>query len=154
MIDVDLLETDYRGIITTFVLNTMLHHVGMIWIIENHEDLKYDMEIQNSDWMTYGPCYNTYICKKLHGKVFEAFIINAITDRYNIMCYIGAYERELQTYICDDGISGGGCPLSTNSTTEALESLGATIDFIGCWIKALEPNFLERCHLYTHFMTK
>ena len=59
----------------------MLHHVGMIWIIENYEDLKYDMEIQNSDW-------NTYICKKLHGKVFEAFIINTRTDRYNIMCYI------------------------------------------------------------------
>ena len=32
--------------------------------------------------------------------------------------------------------------------------LGATIDFIGCWIKALEHNFLERCHLYTHFMVE
>ena len=33
------------------------------------------------------------IFKKLHGKLFEAFIINARTDRYNIMCSIGAYER-------------------------------------------------------------
>ena len=32
-IDLDILETDYQEIITTFVLNTMLHHVGMIWII-------------------------------------------------------------------------------------------------------------------------
>ena len=47
MIALDLLETDYQKIITTFVLNTMLHHVGMIWIIENNEDLKYDMEIQD-----------------------------------------------------------------------------------------------------------
>ena len=47
MIDFDLLETDYQEIITTFVLNTMLHHVGMIWIIENNEDLKYDMELKN-----------------------------------------------------------------------------------------------------------
>ena len=47
MIYLDLLETDHQEIITTFVLNTMLHHVGMIWIIENHEDLKYDMEIKN-----------------------------------------------------------------------------------------------------------
>ena len=46
-----------------FLLNKMLHHVGMIWIIENHEDLKYDMEIQNSDWITGGPWYNTSICK-------------------------------------------------------------------------------------------
>ena len=43
MVDLYLLETDYQKIITTFVLNTMLQHVGMVWIIENHEDLKYDM---------------------------------------------------------------------------------------------------------------
>ena len=61
MIDVSLLETNYQEIITTFVLNKMLHHVGMIWIIENREDLKYDMEIHNSDWITGGPWYNTSI---------------------------------------------------------------------------------------------
>ena len=126
MIDSDLLETDYQEIITTFILNTMLHHVGMIWIIENLEDSKYDMELQNSDWMTGGPCYNTYICKRLHGKVFEVFIINARTDRYNIMCSIYAYYRENQSYRCDDGRSGGGYPLPTNSTTTSLESLSAT----------------------------
>ena len=74
----------------------MLHHVGMIWMIENHEDLKYDTELQNSDWMTGGPWYNTSICKKLHGKVFGGFIINERTDRYNIMCSIDTYGRENQ----------------------------------------------------------
>ena len=102
--------------------------------------------------MTGGPWYNISICKKLHGKVFEGFIINARTDRYNIMCSIDAYEKEHQLSSCDDGISGGGCPLTTTSMTEALESLGATIDFIGCWLKALEHNFLERCNLYTRYM--
>ena len=34
MIDVDNLNTTYQDIIITFVLNTMLHHVGMLWIIE------------------------------------------------------------------------------------------------------------------------
>ena len=33
MIDVDMLNTTYQYIITTFVLNKMLHHVGMLWII-------------------------------------------------------------------------------------------------------------------------
>ena len=51
MIDVYLLDTTYQEIINFFVLNTMLHHVGMLWIIENHEELKYDMDIQNSDWL-------------------------------------------------------------------------------------------------------
>ena len=43
--------------------------------------------------MTGGPWYNTYIFKKLHGKLFTAFSINSRTDRYNIMCYIDAYEK-------------------------------------------------------------
>ena len=29
--------------------------------------------------------------------------------------------------------------------------LGATIYFIGCWIKSLEHNLLEHCNLYTHY---
>ena len=49
MTDVYLLENNYQEIITNFVLNKMLNHVGMICIIENHEYLKYDMDIQNSD---------------------------------------------------------------------------------------------------------
>ena len=68
------------------------------------------------------------------------------------MCSIDAYERYNQLSSCDYGISSGGCPLPTNSTTAALESLGATIYFIGCWLKALENNFLKRCNLYTHYM--
>ena len=66
MIDVDNMNTTYQDIITTFVLNTMLHHVGMLLISENHEQLKYDTDIHNSDWMTGSLWYNTYICNKLH----------------------------------------------------------------------------------------
>ena len=69
----------------------MLHHVGILWVIENYEQLKYDMDIQNIDWMTGGPWYNTSIFNKFRGKLFEGFIINAGTDRYNRMCSIGEY---------------------------------------------------------------
>ena len=93
MIDVDNLNTTYQDIITTFVLNTMLHYVGMLCTTETHEQLKYDLDKHNSEWMTGGPWYNTSICKKLPGNVFEGFIRNAITDRYNIMCFIDAYEK-------------------------------------------------------------
>ena len=34
MIDVDHMNTTYQDITTTFLLNEMLHHVGMLWIIE------------------------------------------------------------------------------------------------------------------------
>ena len=58
-------------------------------------------------------------CKKLHGEVLEGFIRNARTDRYNIMCSIDTHEKE-HTSSFYDGISGGGCPLPSNSTIEAL----------------------------------
>ena len=79
------------------------------------------MEIQNSDWMTGGPWYKTSIWNKLNEKLFEGFIMNARTDGYNTMCSIDIYERENKSSSCDDGISVGGFPISTNSTTEALE---------------------------------
>ena len=53
--------------------------------------------------------------------------------------------------MCGDGSSIRGFPLPKKSTIEALVSLGATIDFIGCWL-ALEHNLMERCNLYTHNM--
>ena len=93
IIDVDIMNTTYQDIITTFVLNTMLHHVGILLMIENHEQLKYYMYIQNSDRLTGVPWYNTSICKKLHGKLFEGLIINEGTDIYHIMCYIDAYKK-------------------------------------------------------------
>ena len=71
----------------------MLHHVGMSWIIETHEKLQYDTYKHNSEWITGATWYNTSIYKKLHGKVFEGFIINTRTDRYNIMCSIDAHEK-------------------------------------------------------------
>ena len=98
------------------------------------------MDKHNSEWMTGGPWYNTSICKKLHGKVFEGIIKNSRTDRYNIMCSIDAHEKD-HTSSCDYVSSGGGCPLPSNPTTKALVSLGETIYFIGCWLKSLITQF-------------
>ena len=36
MIDVNILDTTYQEIIVTFVLNKILHPVGMLWIIDRH----------------------------------------------------------------------------------------------------------------------
>ena len=43
-----IMNNNYKDIITTFVLNTILHHVGMLWIIETHKKLQYDMAKHNS----------------------------------------------------------------------------------------------------------
>ena len=119
MIDVDIVNTTYQDIITTFLLNKLLLRVGMLWIIETHEQLQYDMDKQNSEYITGGTWYIISICKKLYGKLLEGFNINARTDIYHIMYSIDAHEKDHQSYCCDSS-SGGDFPLTTNPTTEAL----------------------------------
>ena len=85
--------------------------------------------------------------------MFEEFIINTRTDRYNPMCFIDAHEKNNPSEHYD-GSSSGGYPLPSNSTTEALISLSATINFIGCWMQAIENNFLERCNMYVYCYEK
>ena len=68
--------------ITKFVLDTILHHVGLSRIIYSNKKMKYDTEEDNHpDWLNKGPWYNTVICYKLYGTMFEDFIINDITYR-------------------------------------------------------------------------
>ena len=54
------------------------------------------MDKHNSEWMTGGTWYNTSICERLYGIVFEGFIRNTRTDRYNIICSIDTHEKEHQ----------------------------------------------------------
>ena len=44
--------------------------------------------------------------------------------------------------------------MPSNSTTEALVLLSATIYFIGCCLKSLEYNVLELCNMYVFNMKK
>ena len=67
------------------------------------------------------------------------------------MCSIDAHEKYHPSYF-DYGISGGGNTLPSNSTTEALVSINATINFIDCWLQILEHNFLERSNMYFETM--
>ena len=65
------MNTKYKDIITKVLLNIMLHHVGISWIIETNQQLEYGIDKHNPYWITGVPWYNIYICKKLHGTVFE-----------------------------------------------------------------------------------
>ena len=42
-------------------------------------------KINHPDWLNEGLWYNTAICSKLHGSMFEDFITHARIDRYNFM---------------------------------------------------------------------
>ena len=131
VLHIKITNTNYKDVITPFVFNTVLQNVGISWIIETNKHLEYDMDKHNSDCITGGTWYNTFLCKKLHGKVFEEFIRNTRTDRYNLMCSIDEQEKNIPSEH-DDGSRGGGYPLPLNSTTEELFLLRATIDLICC----------------------
>ena len=69
------------------------------------------------------------------------------------MCFVDAHTKNNSSEH-DDIISGGGYPIPSNSTTEALVSLSATIDFIGFGVQCLERNFLDRYNMYFGTMKK
>ena len=93
--------------ITKFVLNEILHHVGMLWIISHNDEMKYETNKNNhQDWLNKGHWYNTYICSRLNVSLFEDFITHTRTDIYNLMCFLFAYDKTLPAYK-DDTISIG-----------------------------------------------
>ena len=47
--------------------------------------------------------------------MFEEFIINSRTDRYDLMCYIDAHEKNPPEH--DYGSGGVGYPIALNSVT-------------------------------------
>ena len=76
--------------------------------------MEYEIKENNHDWLNKGPWYNTAICFKFHGTVFEYFIRNARTDRCYHMCSITAHYRQQHIYV-DDASSGGGRAINNNA---------------------------------------
>ena len=85
----------YDEIITKFVLNAMLHHVGMSWMISSNKEICYEINTESNRLycLNKGPWYNIKICSKLHGIRLEDFITQTRTDQYNLMCSLADHDR-------------------------------------------------------------
>ena len=68
--------------------------------------------------------------------MFEDFMTQARTDRYNLMCSLVAHYR-LQPDYEDDVISIGDKAVPNDATIKTLETLGDTFNFIDIWLKLL-----------------
>ena len=67
--------------------------------------MKYEIDKNNhQDLLNKGTSYNTSICLKLHGSMFEDFIKHARTDRYNIICSLVAHDKIQPDYEYDKSI--------------------------------------------------
>ena len=119
------------------MLNAILHNLGMSWIICSKEKIKYGMdEINHPNCLNKVTWYNTSICSRLHGIIFEDFITHAVTDRYNILCYMVAHDKKQPAYEYYES-SIGNRLISKHVTTESLEALGDTFNFIEILIMKL-----------------
>ena len=106
--------------------------------------MKYKInEINHPDWLNKHHCYNTAICSRLHGSLFEYFITHARNDRYNLLCYIVTHDKKQPAYDYDES-SIGDRLITKHVTTEALEALVATFNFIDIWLKLLDYNYDAR----------
>ena len=77
----------------------------------------YEIEENNHpDWLNRGPWYNISICSKLHGKLFEYFIIHAGTDRYYLTFSIIAHDQKQPSYEYEES-SIGDSPITKKATT-------------------------------------
>ena len=74
---------------------------------------------KNLGWFDTGPLHNKNICSKLYGTIFEGFITQARTDRYNIRCSLVSHDRR-QDNKQDDEISIGHRVIPKNATVKAL----------------------------------
>ena len=149
------LKEFYDIMITPFVMNSMLHNVGMSWMIRSKEEIDYDnfTNSKNLGWFDTGPWHNKNICSKLYGTTFEGFIIQDRTDRYNIMCSLVAHDRMENNKQYDES-SIGDIEIPKDATVKALNSLGATFNFIDIWLHNCRHNYFSRSESYTVAMVE
>ena len=71
----------------------------------------------HQNWLNKGPWYNTSICLKFYGSIFEDFITHARTNIYNIMCSLVAHDKMQPNYE-DDKSSLGDRSVPKDATTK------------------------------------
>ena len=64
-------EDKLNSVITNFVILSVFQNIGLLWIIENNKHYKFEMDLEDTRWTDKGPWYNTTICTKLNGLIFE-----------------------------------------------------------------------------------
>ena len=120
----------------------------MTWIVSSNAEMKYDMEEhKHEDWLNSGPWYNKHICSGMNGSLFDDFITQARTDRYNIMWSLVAHEKENSTS-SDDESSLGERNVPKKLPTDTLKSLSAILKLIDEWLLMFPENYDAKCEAY------
>ena len=112
----------------------MLQHAGLAQIVENDEKLNFYSQELCTSWLSDGTLYNPKICLYLHGYSFKTFFKAGRTDRYDITYDIDAYNKQHPSKGPEDAIISNSRPFPSTSSTQSLESLIHTLNYIEKWI--------------------
>ena len=82
-----------NSVITPFVIQMVFQHVGLLLIINNNKYLKFEMNVQVSQWMDKSPWYNITILTKLNGQIFKDYFRTVCKDMYELMCAVYVYAK-------------------------------------------------------------
>ena len=85
--------------------------------------------------------------------LLKGFFIQDRTDRYNIMCSLVAHDR-IENNKQDDESSIGDIEIPKDATVKALNSLGATFNFIDIWLHNFCHNYFAQSESYTVTMVE
>ena len=83
--------------------------------------------------------------------MFGYFITHAINDRYNPLCYLVEHDKKQPDYE-DENSSIADRLIPKHVTTEELEALGDTLNFIEICLKRLDHNYEVICGIYNEAM--
>ena len=118
----------------------MLQHVGLSWIIDNNNHLKFDIDQHCAKWMKNSQWNNTTVLFQLSGQKIEDFFKTGYKDRYELLCSVDTYFI-IHSSVPDYVSSSGEIQLKITSSADAIESLGHTINFIYSWIQCFSENY-------------
>ena len=66
-----------ENFITPFVKNMIFQPVGLSWMIKSNQKLNFYIQLHCLYWVINIPWYNTMICSRLHGILFEDYVTTA-----------------------------------------------------------------------------
>ena len=72
----------------------VFHPVVLFWIINNNNNIKFDINVKVGQWMCKGPWYNTTICTELDDQIFKYYLKTGRKEMYELMCAVDAYDKE------------------------------------------------------------
>ena len=68
----------------------MFKNVGLLWIIKNNNNYKFEIVLEDTQCTDKVPWYNATICTKLNGQISKDYLKTGQKGRYDLMCSVDA----------------------------------------------------------------